>query len=813
MWLGELDPTTHKGTAPVTDADGCWLLDNVPPGDDVKVLLNLTHPDHVSDAHWGVYQKEQGITMPALRARTATIKLRHGVVVQGTVTDPAGKPVAGAVVVRGDQPYWEWGSQEVRTDERGAYTIPAQPRGETRVTVIAKGWMPETRKVPLAPALRPVDFRLRPGKALRVRFVDRSGKPVPNAYVHIDRWHGSQALYNDQHPNVLDTKVPLHADANGLYEWTWAPDDAVTYSVSQEGFARNEVDLTATGAEQAVTLNALRRISGTVTDAATGRPVGGLTVLPVVELGPGFMVVERQDEQEFPGPRYTLEGERTDVLSYRVRVEALGYRTAMSPAVRRGEPDPTFDFRLERAAPVRGRVVDAAGRPVSGASVFLATPSQSLSLSSDPNRMAPDQLKAETDVHGAFTFPAQFERFTIVARHPSGYAESTSRPDEQPGDLTLRAWARIAGRLIQSGRPVPLIGLAFQPSRINRTDRPHIQYDFSAETDKDGRFVLAQVPPIKGRLHADLSVWQDSPLTSSRSVPLDLRPGERVEINLGGGGTIVTGRVVLTGATPGAVDLHKSLNYLLHKKRGIEPPPEVGEPGFRVEDGWNDAWTGTTEGQAFLQTLHHDFVTLDKEGRFRVEGLPAGDYELAFRLYEPPKEGGCLVSPIGKRLVSFRVAGGPTLDLGTIEVKPTPGPRPGEAVPDFSVETFAGETVKLSDLRGRYVLLDFWATWCGPCVAELPAVRRIYEAFGASQRLTILGLNLDDDRDHARRFAAERKLDWSQAGLKGRSSDDVLARYAVGTVPAYYLIAPDGTLIHSGASAAEFEDRLRAILK
>src|SRR5207253_578431 len=82
----------------------------------------------------------------------------------------------------------------------------------------------------------------------------------------------------------------------------------------------------------------------------------------------------------------------------------------------------------------------------------------------------------------------------------------------------------------------------------------------------------------------------------------------------------------------------------------------------------------------YIQTLDHYFVTLDRDGRFQVSGVPAGDYDLAIRLYEPPA-GGCLVSPVGSRIVPFQVteeaARGPSLDLGNIEVKAALGPRPG----------------------------------------------------------------------------------------------------------------------------------------
>src|SRR5262249_55442695 len=139
------------------------------------------------------------------------------------------------------------------------------------------------------------------------------------------------------------------------------------------------------------------------------------------------------------------------------------------------------------------------------------------------------------------------------------------------------------------------------------------------------------------------------------SVPLDLKPGERVQVDLGGNGTAVKGRVVLSGDAAPKIDLHKSLNWLLRRAPGIEPPPAVKALGQSARNGWNNAWLTTQEGMALVDTLHPYFVVLEPDGRFLVSGVPAGDYELALRLYEPPGDG-CLVSPVGSRILRFHVS-------------------------------------------------------------------------------------------------------------------------------------------------------------
>lgn len=220
----------------VTDAEGRWTLDNVPAGDDVEVLVRLNHPDYIADYQWGLLQKLAKVTTAALRQQSGTIVMARGICVTGSVTDSSGKPVVGAVVVWSDDPYMMEGSQEVFTDERGMYRLHPLPDIATTLTVVAPGWAPELKKIQITRQNPPEDVRLQSGETLRLKFVDDMGNPVPDVHVGIVGWRGSKSLYNHRHPNVCDTKIPIQADANGVYEWTWAPSDPVEYSFYKEGY-------------------------------------------------------------------------------------------------------------------------------------------------------------------------------------------------------------------------------------------------------------------------------------------------------------------------------------------------------------------------------------------------------------------------------------------------------------------------------------------------------------------------------------------------------------------------------------------------
>jgi len=229
IWLSEGDEAVK------TDRDGRWSLKNVPAGD-VEVSLLFSHPEYVSDVKWGGLQNEQDVRSQSLRAGDAAIVMYRGIAVSGTVTNAQGEPVRDAIVVWGDDPYLQWGSQEVRADEMGKYRLPPRHAGEgLTVTAIAAGFAPQQEKIAL-PTQISVNFQLATGKTLRIHFVDDTGAPVPGVGVGVESWRGNKALYNHKHPNVVDTKIPRQANDEGLFEWTWAPDDAVSYTFYKEGF-------------------------------------------------------------------------------------------------------------------------------------------------------------------------------------------------------------------------------------------------------------------------------------------------------------------------------------------------------------------------------------------------------------------------------------------------------------------------------------------------------------------------------------------------------------------------------------------------
>jgi peroxiredoxin len=119
-----------------------------------------------------------------------------------------------------------------------------------------------------------------------------------------------------------------------------------------------------------------------------------------------------------------------------------------------------------------------------------------------------------------------------------------------------------------------------------------------------------------------------------------------------------------------------------------------------------------------------------------------------------------------------------------------PSPQAGFAAPDFTLETPDGETVSLADLRGQVVLVNFWATWCPPCRAEMPAIQQMYERY-RDQGFTVLAVDMQETDAQVAAFVDEMGLTFPI--LMDRDGS-VSARYQVKALPSTFFIDREGII-------------------
>ncbi len=117
----------------------------------------------------------------------------------------------------------------------------------------------------------------------------------------------------------------------------------------------------------------------------------------------------------------------------------------------------------------------------------------------------------------------------------------------------------------------------------------------------------------------------------------------------------------------------------------------------------------------------------------------------------------------------------------------------GKPAPSLAVQDTHGKTVRLEEYRGKYVLLDFWATWCAPCVAELPNLKAAYEKYH-DKGFEIVGVSLDETIEPLADFVKARGIPWRQVH-NATASGDLVGAYGISAIPATFLIAPDGTIV------------------
>jgi len=137
---------------------------------------------------------------------------------------------------------------------------------------------------------------------------------------------------------------------------------------------------------------------------------------------------------------------------------------------------------------------------------------------------------------------------------------------------------------------------------------------------------------------------------------------------------------------------------------------------------------------------------------------------------------------------------------------------PGSKAPELVLSTADGKVITLSSLRGKYVLIDFWASWCKPCRGENPNVVAAYQKY-KDKNFTILGVSLDNNKDAWQKAVLDDHLEWTQVSdLKGWSSAAALI-YSVQSIPSNFLIDPNGNIVTSDLRGEALEKVLENLLK
>ncbi|UCG15285.1 MAG: carboxypeptidase regulatory-like domain-containing protein [Phycisphaerales bacterium] len=194
------------------------------------------------------------------------------------------------------------------------------------------------------------------------------------------------------------------------------------------------------------------------------------------------------------------------------------------------------------------------------------------------------------------------------------------------------------------------------------------------------------------------------------------------------------------------------------------------------------AYIGATRWRS-RNTLWLQALT-DEQGRFILTSAPPDEFTVTVtcRGYTPLKNATVRGGKTDYRFELLAASPGKTQTRIKI----------GDDAPPLELVTLDGKPLKLADLRGRWVVLNFWATWCGFCRTELPHLKAVHDAHGQGRNLTILGISLDDDEKAFRKFIEKNSLGWTHVlGEKGgaRKAANI---YGAEVIPALFVIDPKG---------------------
>lgn len=429
------------------------------------------------------------------------------------------------------------------------------------------------------------------------------------------------------------------------------------------------------------------------------------------------------------------------------------------------------------AAPVRGecrvegRIVDAHHDPVAGARVVLGELGHSMLFYNTPEQMfATTPGIADAD---RARFAAELRTDTDGRFHAAGLSD---------GEFSVIAADATRGIAVTSFRcgtsAPPSIELALEASASLEAEIAGAEFDprtdvLELDAGRSGANVQF-VPRLAQREHT----WS---FTSS-ALPASV-------------GWRVLGTRTVEGQDYRATLFAASVSIAAGEHRRISIDLVHGlELSGDVVDELGQPLAGVSVVARELDGDHAERGAItDALGRYRIRGLSPGKHALdvaRWKMREIPGCGNGAQDLSGRRVVDVPLDDARAASFRLARLHPAPAV--GDLAPEFRAQTLDGRSIAMSDLRGKVVLIDFWATWCGLCRMELPALVDVYRSLAPDGKLEIVGVSVDTDTALVPRFVASRDLRWLQTALGPAAENPIARLYNVSSTPSTVLVDAAG---------------------
>lgn len=384
-----------------------------------------------------------------------------------------------------------------------------------------------------------------------------------------------------------------------------------------------------------------------------------------------------------------------------------------------------------------------------------------------------------TDQQGQFKLPFANSNLFLVAASPKGFGWLPKGDLANQARMVLQPWGRIEG--IWKNRNQGVTGedlrLNLDPQYYGPNMVAPVYVIQKTLTDAGGRFTFVDIPPMKlviwryeKRINSLVSFWF-----------VDEKSGENMKLAINTRCRTVFGRV--------KAGLELGTNFDLTLFTGSLDPILKGRERDR--------------GMSVFP--------ISADGSFHANWVEPGDYKIKLNDFKHDYNSAGMLNPVFVHVPDDTSAAVDVpFDMGTVNLNADL--KPGDPAPDFTVSTLDGKPLKLSDYRGKYVLLDFWATWCEPCIAETPNLKEVQAAFGHDPQFVMISLSLDSEPAAPRKFVRQQGTDWTQVFLGDWSMDRVTQTFGIDGIPAILLIGPDGKILANNLRGSKIKEAVAAAL-